>query len=425
MATAVKQTLNRAFVSDAAFATKLHSRLLAERNSAGHWTGELAVSALSTATAIGALSLLGSKSEVDARLISRGIDWLADQQNDDGGWGDTDRSVSNISTTMLVRAAFHLAGVESAHEPTLRKAVAYLDAKCGAGVRNHAAGIRARYGKDHTFSVPILTTCALAGLVEWNEVARLPFELACFPQSWFRYLQLPVVSYALPALIALGQAIHHHRPPWNPMTRFVRRLSRGRSLRVLTRIQPTSGGFLEAIPLTSFVAMSTGRASAGRIIRWCSAWLREVPRQAVRPCGGWPIDSNLGTWLTTLSVNALAAAGELETLDRQAELRDWLLAQQGQVRHPYTGAESGAWAWTDLPGGVPDADDTAEAAPCVYRIWTRRAVPRSRRGCAGSPGCRIAITGGLTFCRGWGDRKNVRSQRGRPDGPCRHASPCG
>ncbi len=55
---------------------------------------------------------------------------------------------------MLVRAAFHLAGVESAHEPTLRKAVAYLDAKCGmAGVRkHHAAGIRARYGKDHTFS---------------------------------------------------------------------------------------------------------------------------------------------------------------------------------------------------------------------------------------------------------------------------------
>src|SRR6202042_2897870 len=146
-------------------------------------------------------------------LVADGLRWLADEQNDDGGWGDTDRSISNISTTMLVRAAFHLAKADAAHEPILRKAIAYLDAKCGPGVRNHAAGIRARYGKDQTFSVPILATCAHAGLVEWNEVARLPFELACFPQSWFRYLQLPVVSYALPALIALGQAIHQHRQP--------------------------------------------------------------------------------------------------------------------------------------------------------------------------------------------------------------------
>jgi hypothetical protein len=29
-----------------------------------------------------------------------------------------------------------------------------------------------------------------------------PYELACFPQSWFRFLQLPVVSYALPARMA-------------------------------------------------------------------------------------------------------------------------------------------------------------------------------------------------------------------------------
>jgi squalene-hopene/tetraprenyl-beta-curcumene cyclase len=183
---------------EAAFATA-QGRLLAERNAAGHWTGELAVSALSTATAIGALTMTGLTSADDARLVANGLRWLADEQNDDGGWGDTDRSVSNISTTMLVRAAFHLAKADAAHESMLKKAIAYLDAKCGAGVRNHAAGIRARYGKDHTFSVPILATCAHAGLVEWSEVARLPFELACFPQSWFRYLQLPVVSYALPA----------------------------------------------------------------------------------------------------------------------------------------------------------------------------------------------------------------------------------
>ena len=41
-----------------------------------------------------------------------------------------------------------------------------------------------------------------------------------------------------------------------------------------------------------------------------------------------------------------------------AELRDWLLEQQYTERHPYTGADPGGWGWTDLPGSVPDADDT-------------------------------------------------------------------
>src|SRR5438874_1346979 len=84
-------------------------------------------------------------------------------------------------------------------------------------------------------------TAALAGLVEWREVPPLPFELACFPQSWFRFLGLPVVSYALPALIAIGQAVAYRRPSRNPVTRLVRWLARAKSLRVLQAIQPTSG----------------------------------------------------------------------------------------------------------------------------------------------------------------------------------------
>ena len=66
---------------------------------------------------------------------------------------------------------------------------------------------------DRTFATPILTTCALAGLVSWDEVAPLPFELACLPQSWFRFVRLHAVSYALPALIAIGRCIYHHKKP--------------------------------------------------------------------------------------------------------------------------------------------------------------------------------------------------------------------
>src|SRR5437762_2881241 len=85
------------------------ARLLAERYADGYWTGELSTSALSTATAISALKLVQDQSHSAGKfdvLIAGGIDWLTAHQNPDGGWGDTVQSVSNISTSMLVRAAF-------------------------------------------------------------------------------------------------------------------------------------------------------------------------------------------------------------------------------------------------------------------------------------------------------------------------------
>src|SRR5262245_13014702 len=95
---------------EAAYHTAL-AALLAERNASGHWTAELSTSALSTATAVSALALVQRDTPQprphDA-LIAGGLAWLASHQNADGGWGDTVKSVSNISTTMLCRAAFHI-----------------------------------------------------------------------------------------------------------------------------------------------------------------------------------------------------------------------------------------------------------------------------------------------------------------------------
>src|SRR4029077_6431805 len=82
--------------------------LLAERTADGHWVGELSSSALSTATAIMALALVQKHTPPHDRfdaLIDGGFRWLTGHQNADGGWGDTVKSFSNISTTMLCRAA--------------------------------------------------------------------------------------------------------------------------------------------------------------------------------------------------------------------------------------------------------------------------------------------------------------------------------
>jgi squalene-hopene/tetraprenyl-beta-curcumene cyclase len=215
---------------------------------------------------------------------------------------------------------------------------------------------------------------------------------------------LPVVSYALPALIAVGQARHHHRPSHNPAARLARALVRGPVLKVLEEIQPSSGGFLEAVPLTSFVTMSL--AASGWADHPVSRKAAEFLARSARPDGSWPIDTNLATWLTTLSVNALGQGGESPRAFPQGErcaVQDWLLAQQHRQIHPYTGADPGGWAWTDLPGGVPDADDTAGALLALKRLGPvdERTRDAAALGVRWLMGLQNRDGGIPTFCRGW------------------------
>lgn len=428
--------------------------LLAERNSLGHWTGQLSTSALSTATAVSALSvvlrrveltgdhqilaqpLIDADAEVELDPVSvtaawtslrdTGLQWLIEHQNADGGWGDTDLSYSNISTTMLTVAAIDLAGKTTELADQVSAARQYIDSQGGVD------GLRKRYGKDKTFAVPILANCAIAGQVPWREVSPLPFEAAWVPQKFYRWMQLPVVSYAIPALVAIGQARYFHAPPRNPVTRAVRSRAVQPTLAVLEKMQPASGGYLEAIPLTCFVVMglaSSEKESHG-VVR---NGLRFV-WESVRADGSWPIDTNLATWNTTLSVNALSipleeSSGEGEHHGSHPEackklptktareaigqdrLLEWVLSCQYQVRHPFTGAEPGGWGWSDLSGAVPDADDTPGALLALSELRRkfnrspeidRRIVDAARNGLQWLTQLQNRDGGWPTFCRGWG-----------------------
>ncbi len=402
------------------------AHLLTQRNAAGHWVGELSTSALSTATAVMALYQFSQRA-TDIRLpssptsrqahacrslIERGIGWLLANQNSDGGWGDTSQSFSNISTTMLCHATLVATrdfGADASFTTLAQnQLVTREDAIArGAAFIEKAGGIPAliaRYGKDKTFSVPILTHCALAGLVPWAQVPRLPFELACIPARWYAAAKFPVVSYALPALIAIGQVRHFHGPTWNPITRALRWLARDRSLKVLEKIQPPNGGFLEAAPLTSFVCMSL--AAMGLTEHPVVQRGIDFLVKSVRPDGSWPIDTNLATWVTTLAVNAL---GEDLPHSQCKPTLKWILEQQFFGFQPYTNSPPGGWAWTNLPGGVPDADDTPGALLAV-NLLDRRLFPEQRG--EGFYHLRRAVRwlldvqnndGGFpTFCKGWG-----------------------
>lgn len=389
--------------------------LLGERGPNGAWTGELSSSALSTATAITALSLFARGDPAGANrwheLIRRGAAWLVRHQNADGGWGDTIRSFSNISTTMLVWSAL---GLRRDDDPAVATSLAAADtwltrAAGSLDPERLVTAIEHRYGSDRTFSIPILTMGALCGRLgagrdAWRHVQPLPFELAALPQSWFGALQLPVVSYALPALIAIGQVRHGLGPAGNPVLHRLRNLCRGRTLAKLRQLQPDGGGFLEATPLTSFVTMSL--AALGQyddpVVQRGVAFIAA----SIRPDGSWPIDTNLATWVTTLAVNAITPAGTtcpLADADRHA-LRAWLMGQQFRQVHPYTLAAPGGWAWTDLPGGVPDADDTPGAILALHRLAPDDPTVRAPI----EAGVRWLLDlqnrdGGIpTFCRGWG-----------------------
>jgi squalene-hopene/tetraprenyl-beta-curcumene cyclase len=389
--------------------SRLTAILLGELGAQDHWSGELSSSALSTAVATVALGQidLHTGSNLHAPLIESGLRWLAQNANADGGWGDTIRSRSNISTTALCRAAFAAAGADSRYTSTIRAAEHWLIAQSGS-LAALPTVIADRYGTDRTFSIPILMTLAISGWPGpaewegWRGIPGLPFELAVLPRGFFGALKLPVVSYALPALIAIGQAIHHHAPSPNPLARILRKFSRARTLRLLCDLQPPNGGFLEATPLTAFVTMAL--ASSGNPRHAVAQKAAQFLRASIRPDGSWPIDTNLATWVTTLSIKALAPQSHLITTGQKERLREWLLTQQTQVVHPYTGAAPGAWAWTDLPGGVPDADDTAGALLAIAELGQpdARAIHSAEAGIRWLLDLQNSDGGIPTFCRGWG-----------------------
>lgn len=419
---------------------QLRAELLDERcsseNSSGHWCGELAASALSTATAISAISAVvindANTSDIEWKfnLIGRGLRYLRSQQNDDGGFGDTDRSHSNIATSYLVLAAYKLAkdAIEK-HSDAENRDANLSESQLGQLRRyirdnGEIEGLKKRYGKDKTFVVPILTNMAIAGLVKWSVVSPLPFEAAVFPQSWYRFLRMPVVSYAIPALVAIGQARHFLGPKSWFFIRSMRSASVKRTMNVLHRMQPESGGYLEATPLTSFVLMSLAATGRGETIVAKNAF--KFLRESVTDNGSWPIDTNLATWVTSLSVHALSCDPDDDGSWCSEKLVRWHLDCQHRERHPFTGADPGGWGWTDLSGAVPDADDTPAAILALGQM-RKHVDPALNKSIADARLTGVHWLqrlqnrdgGWPTFCRGWGKLPFDRSSTDLTAHACR------
>ena len=163
--------------------------------------------------------------------------------------------------------------------------------------------------------------------------------------------------------------------------------------------------------------------------------------------GSWPIDTNLATWTTTLSVNALnvrtktklaadpvarniveSNSNTTETIERsggtdeqtavaydddisQLKCLDWILSCQNKQVHPFTNSPPGGWGWTNLSGAVPDADDTPGAMLSIAKMHACGNVTQAKQSeieSAAISGVDWLLKlqnrdhGWPTFCRGWG-----------------------
>jgi squalene-hopene/tetraprenyl-beta-curcumene cyclase len=85
-------------------------------------------------------------------------------------------------------------------------------------------------------------------------------------------------------------------------------------------------------------------------------------------------------------------------------IQNWLLQQQFQTTHPFTGADPGGWGWTDNPGAVPDADDTAGALIALYHLNKHDPCVQSaaKKGIQWLLNLQNSDGGIPTFCKGWG-----------------------
>jgi squalene-hopene/tetraprenyl-beta-curcumene cyclase len=380
--------------------------LLANRNKQGFWDGELSSSALGVAVSVIAFYFYDEEKLQDE--IKNGIHWLIINQNRDGGLGDSPESLSNISTSLLCYSALH---ITRKHFPnsyqTIGSLAVYLKtAGIDVNSQHIAKHILDFYQKDYTFSVPILTTCALCGIPEndpFRPIPQLPFELALMPRNFYRLLNLNVVSYAIPALVAVGMAIFKHKQSgW--LMKAIRKRSIPKAMMLLEKIMPQSGGFLEAIPLTAFVSLSLIQSGYRnhKVVEKGIGFLKRTQRTD----GSWPIDIDLSNWVTTLAVKSLRGkTDEYFDDESKTKITNHLLAIQNKTVHPFNGSPSGGWGWTHYSGSVPDGDDTPGAILALLNLNPKPSMHVFQSVIAG---CDWLLKlqnndGGFpTFSRGWG-----------------------
>ncbi len=378
--------------------------LVSELKPEGYWEGRLSSSALAVAVSVTALYFDSEKEH--ASRIERGLNWLKRSINQDGSFGDTPESPGNVSTSLLVYAAANLFSEKLDWIKTFQVKIAdYLSSQ---NIDVHSSqvseAILRHYQNDYTFSVPILAMCGLCGIPgqdAFDHIPQLPFELALLPRRFYRLLNLSVVSYAIPALVAVGIVIFKKKNS-GLLWKSIRKFSIPNAMAILQRMLPASGGYLEASPLTAFVSLSLINSGYRdtEVVKQGIHFLKTTQRED----GSWSIDVDLSTWVTSLAVKSYRSglSGFVNT-DLQDKITDHLKLIQNQKLHPFNGTGPGGWGWTNFSGSVPDGDDTPGVILALMKLQPKdRIMKEVLAGCYWLSKLQNKDGGFPTFSRGWG-----------------------
>ncbi len=382
---------------------EIGEKIAGELNAEGFWEGHLSPSALGVAVAIAALHF--DDADKNAGHIQRGILWLRKNINPDGSYGDTPESPGNVSTTLLAYAALNLYRQDEKNRQTQLKIGGYLQwQKIDVNSPEVIDFILGYYQKDYTFSVPILAMCGLCdvpGESAFQRIPQLPFELSLLPRRFYRMLNLSVVSYAVPALVAVGILISKKKKS-GFFRQMMSRFSEKKAMRILHQMLPESGGFLEAIPLTAFVSLSLLNSGYRdtEVVQKGIQFLKRTQRDD----GSWPIDVDLSTWVTTLAVKAYRSGFNNFLSPAQKEkITEYLKSIQNKQIHPFNGTQPGGWGWTHYSGSVPDGDDTPGAILALLKLQPKNEVKNEvLAGTKWLSQLQNSDGGFPTFSKGWG-----------------------
>lgn len=173
-------------------------------------------------------------------------------------------------------------------------------------------------------------------------------------------------------------------------------------MNILHRMLPESGGYLEAIPLTAFVSLSlinSGFAET-EVVKKGIEFLKRTQRKD----GGWPIDVDLSTWVTSLSVKAYRSnLNGFLTSDQQDKITGHFKLIQNKGIHAFNGTGPGGWGWTNYSGSVPDGDDTPGVILALLKLQPKEKVIKEvLAGVKWLQQLQNSDGGFPTFSKGWG-----------------------
>ncbi len=319
--------------------------VLREQRGGEHWVGSLSSSALATSMSLVALHLVDSAG--NAERIRAGRRWLLETQHEDGGWGDAVVDPSNLNATSLTLGALTLT-VAANEDPARVVADRAASGRANTWVARHGGFEAVGDPQRCTLSGPCRTVAALAGLMDWRHIKRLRPEVIFVPAPVRRTISTTYPAYLSIATLHASKAPH----PLNALPTYAR--ARSLALEWLERAQGPNGSFEESAFLTS-VIIACMAASGHAELPWLEPAIRFVT-ESQRMDGSWPIDRDLETFDTDLTVFGLRDAGK--SVPHAEAVRDWLKGRQLTTPCFPTGARSGGWAWA-MPAGWPDADDTS------------------------------------------------------------------